>query len=253
MSETLVGVLVGGGIGIVGTALSLLFNWFQGAEQRRFAMRQEVYLDACDWAARGIEYLASFARLDLTDAQLGQILQGGGSAAYKVHVVGEQSTVAAFTAATEYLATQAVDLTASRLRLLRTAQRIHDLESEAEQTSQFLQQSTSLIEHIPSPSPSDATPGLVSGFTRAREHLLELREQIAALRTEGNVGHYELLAAALRATVGYQDHLVKANVAARRELGLPIDETSYRSSLQRSSERILAAVERMIEQLRAAE
>jgi len=71
MTESaVVGALVGGGISILTTIANLTYNYFQGRNQRQFALRQQVYLDACAWAANGSEYLASIARLDLDDAHV---------------------------------------------------------------------------------------------------------------------------------------------------------------------------------------
>ncbi len=96
-----VGAAVGGGIAVITTLVNLAYNWFQGKTERQFTLRQQVYLEACGWAARGTEYLASFARLDLDDAQLAQMMQSETAAYYRVHVVAAQSTVLAFTAASE--------------------------------------------------------------------------------------------------------------------------------------------------------
>src|SRR5690242_11558998 len=115
MTDANIGVLIGGGIALATTLLNAVYGWLRYKSQRQFAIRQQVYLEACEWAASGAEYLVSFSRLDLDDAKLGDILRGRGAGAYKVHIVGEQDTVNAFTDAGTYLATQSFDLLKRRV------------------------------------------------------------------------------------------------------------------------------------------
>jgi hypothetical protein len=70
----LLGAVIGGGIAVVSTAANLIYNWAQARSQQQFRLRQDVYLQACEGAERGYEYLISVGRLDLTDQELGEIL-----------------------------------------------------------------------------------------------------------------------------------------------------------------------------------
>jgi hypothetical protein len=53
----------------------------------------------------------------------------------------------------------------------------------------------------------------------------------------------ELIAAAFQASLLYQRHLAEMNVSVRRELGLPLDEDEYRSTIMQAEQRIVAAIE----------
>jgi hypothetical protein len=250
------GALVGGGIAVTTTVANLLYNWWQNQTARRFATRQQVYLEACEWAARGSEYLASFARLDLEDTQLSQILQSSGAAYYKVHVVAELSTARAFNAAAEYLGAQAAELMVQRVLLRQRVSQLHALQTEAEQTSSYLQQVTTLIDNLPKASPAPETlaaiPQLVAEFVRARDQLRGAQQQIASVNGEIVKGHEQLLGACLQATVGYGECLVAANIAARKELGMPLNEDDYRESVSAASRRVSEAVRRMVERFKAS-
>lgn len=252
----ILGALVGGGIAVATTMANLAYNWWQNQTARQFAMRQQVYLEACEWAARGTEFLASFARLDLDDAQLSQLVQPSGAAYYKVHVVAEQETVRAFSAAAEYLGTQSVELMARRVLLRQRITHSQALQTDAEQTSSYLQQAATVIDNIPKASPSPETlaaiPQLVATFTQARDRLLETQREIRAVQDEIVKGQEELLGACLAAAVGYGDHLVAANIAARNELGMRLNENEYRQSVSAGSRRVLEAVQRMVERFKAS-
>lgn len=54
----------------------------------------------------------------------------------------------------------------------------------------------------------------------------------------------KLLLDGLKAAVDYQQKLLRVNSAARRELGLPLDEVKYRSDVKKSAERLMAVVEK---------
>lgn len=250
------GALVGGGIAVITTIANLLYNWWQNQSARQFAMRQQVYLEACEWAARGSEYLASFARLDLEDTQLSQLVQPSRAAYYKVHVVAEQNTVWAFEAAAEYLWTQTAELMTQRVLLRQRVSRLQALQTEVEQTSAYLQQVTKLIDNIPKASAARETlatiPQLVVEFTRARDQLRAAQQQIATVQDEIVKGHEQLLGACLQAAVGYGDRLVAANIAARKELGMPLNEDEYRESVRAASSKVSEAVQRMVERFRAS-
>jgi hypothetical protein len=223
---------------------------------RQFTMRQQVYLEACEWAARGSEYLASFARLDLKDTQLAQLVQPSGAAYYKIHVVAKQDTVRAFLAANEYLVAKAIELTAQRLLLRQRIDHLQAIQTKADQTSSYLQQVTMLIDNIPKASPASDTlaaiPQLVSEFTRARDQLRGAQQEIATVQDEIVKRHEQLVGACLKAAVGYGDHLVAANIAARKELGIPLNEEDYRESVRAASNRILEAVQQMAERFKAS-
>jgi len=59
----------------------------------------------------------------------------------------------------------------------------------------------------------------------------------------------ELFVEAMRASLRYQRHLVELNISARRELGLPLDESQYRAANLEAEQRIAAAIEQGIREL----
>ena len=69
-------------------------------------------------------------------------------------------------------------------------------------------------------------------------------EEINRLRTE-------LFVEAMQCNLQYQRHLSELNVAARRELGLPLNESEYRSANLKAEERIVAAIDSALERLQS--
>src|SRR6266446_1045824 len=209
MTDQNLGLLIGGSIAVATTLLNVGYNWLRYRSERQFSIRQQVYLEACEWAASGAEYLVSFARLDLDDAKLNEILRGRGAGAYKVHIVGDLSTVNAFTEAGTYLAIQSIDLLKRRVLLRNLMMRLENLRTEASQTSAYLQQTATVIDNIPKTAASQETlatiPTLVAEFTQARDRLLQTNLEINNLQDESLRLQEELLALGMRAAMDYQD------------------------------------------------
>jgi hypothetical protein len=90
-------------------------------------------------------------------------------------------------------------------------------------------------------------PQVVGEFTAARERLLNAQGEIRKVQSEIVRLQEQLLWASLRAANGYEDHLVNANVAARRELGMELNAGEYRQSVNKASQAVVKALERVIE------
>ncbi len=249
-----VAALVAGSVVVLTTIVNLAFSWRQDRNQRQFSLRQQVYLDACAWAASGSEYLVSLARLDLDDIQLAGIVQKSLATYYRVHVVGAQSTVSAFSAASEYLGIEAAKLMMARIRLRNDVARLETLQGEAERHASYLAQATTIIDSIPKASPSPellaAVPQMVAEFTAARDRLSRVEAEIGTLQGAIRLGQEQLLAECMNAAAGYGRCLMAANVAARSELGLRLDEGQYRESVEAATTRSMAAVKDLVAELK---
>lgn len=244
------GVMLGGAIALATTLINLGYNWLQQRSQRQFALRQAVYLETAEYAARGVQYLASFWRTDIDDNQLAQLLQSDSSAVYKVHAVGEKATIDALTVAGECVALKSLELMKSRV-LLRTAiTTVQVLQAEAAQSSAYLQQVASMIEGLPRSAPTPeilaAIPNLVATFTTTRDEVVRKQAEIASVQAEIVQTQNRIAMDGMKAAMEYQGKLAEFNIAARRELGIPLDEKEYRKAFMESAERMLSAVERAL-------
>lgn len=247
------GVLLGGGIGIVTTLISLGYNWLQQRAQRQFGLRQSVYIEVTEWAAGGVKYLSSFWRTDIDDNQLAQLAAPGSNAVYKVHVVGERETLDALTAASECLALKSIELMKTRVLLRNSLAKLQVLQNETAQSSTYLQQLASIIEGLPKSDPTPEImgkiPDLVVKFTSTRDDVIRKQNQITALQTETAWIQKCLTLDGLKAALQYQEKLIDLNIAARKELGIPLDEEKYRSSFTASTERMLSVIKQTFQKM----
>jgi hypothetical protein len=140
-----------------------------------------------------------------------------------------------------------------RLALLRDLlTRLGNLDTQANQTAAYLSQAAAVIDSLAKSAASQETDNavsvLVAEFTQAQELLRQTRSKIETLEHEKLKSQEELLFSGLRAAMGYQDLLAEANIAVRRELGLPVDEVSYTKSIAASSNAILDSLNKMIDE-----
>jgi len=117
------GVLIGGGIGLATAALGHAFAWLQLKSNRRFDLRQTVYLEAAAAMANSLRFFDSVSQLSVEDSQLSNDIHPMSVAMFKIHVVGTPATMAALSAANHCLIVAAGDLVKRRTELRSAAER----------------------------------------------------------------------------------------------------------------------------------
>lgn len=257
LSAELWGVIIGGAIGVVTTTIGLVYNWMQYRSHQRFGIRQGIYVEAAAAMSRGVEYLTSMSRTDLDDGQLAQMLYPATISANKIHVVGTQATIDALTKAMETLAVSALEMAKRRAALKAVQAKIATAQAGVAQSAAYLQQLGSMIDSLPKSAPTPevlaAIPGLVAQFTGARDRVLQGQAHLDAANREMVALQKQILMEGLKAGLEYQQELMKVNSAARRELGLPLDEAKYQSDARKSADRMVAAIQRIMRELEAGE
>jgi hypothetical protein len=112
-----------------------------------------------------------------------------------------------------------------------------------------------------------ATPSTMVALTSANQSLTMSALDLMALRAQLRVAvdgarvdehgagqdvarlQRTLFLESMRASLRYQHEIVNVNIAARRELGLPLDEAQYRKVSQESEAKIIAAIDRATREL----
>lgn len=117
MSPELQGVVIGGAIGFLTSALAQVFAWLQLRSNRAFDLRQTVYLEAAAAIANSLRFFEKVTELSIEDARLSDDIHPVNVAMFKIHVVGTPATIAALSAANHCLMTAALDLATKRGQL----------------------------------------------------------------------------------------------------------------------------------------
>jgi hypothetical protein len=131
LSPELQGVLIGGAIGFLTSALSLAFAWVQLKSNRAFDLRRTVYLEAAEVLANSLRFFDNVANLNVEDSHLVNDTHPVSVAMFKIHVVGTPATMAALSAANHCLTVAAGDLMKKRTELRRAAERASQSEDQA--------------------------------------------------------------------------------------------------------------------------
>lgn len=126
MSPELQGVVIGGLIGFLTAALGHVFGWLQLRSKRAFDLRQTVYLEAAAALANSLRFFDKVTELNIEDARLSDDIHPVNVAMFKIHVVGSPATIAALSAANQYLVSVALDLTKKRGRLKAAREQASD-------------------------------------------------------------------------------------------------------------------------------
>jgi hypothetical protein len=250
LSPELRGVIIGGAVGIVTTVVGGVFNWMQYRSQQRFGLRQGVYLEAAAALGRGVEYFTSLGRTDLDNNQLAQMLSPGTVATSRIQMVGTQATIDALAKTGETLAVSVLKMAKGRIALQAAQAKVAAAGTELAQSTAYLQQLGSMIDNLAkSDQVHGEIPGLVAQLPGARDRVRHGQTQLVVASDETLALQKTLFMEGLEAALEYQQQLVEVNIAARRELGLPLNEAKYRNDVKESASRMKEIVHRTVQEL----
>lgn len=253
MSAGLLGALIGGAISFCATWLQLRHASKEARLAREHALKREVYFEAAEGMARGVQLLTSFHRSDLTIQQLSDIPSGNPGWDFRVHIVGDLETIKALDQAFEFLSSCALDLMPRKVNLDMLRDAAAAIFERATQLGTRGEQLVAIIQGVSAP---DATP-------EARVLAQQLTQDIRAVHaelTEVSRDHHrasgrklraerDMVVACRKAVAEHQRFLAQAIVHIRRELGLPLDEKDYLAHVEQSSVRSLARLKELVDSL----
>jgi len=249
----LVGSVIGGTVAYLTNRQQLRHASKEARAAREHALRREVYFEAADAVGRGVEFLSGFGRIDVTLQQASDGLRGNHGWANKVHVIADLDTIRALDRATEFLFSSSLDLMAKRLKLDTLRSAAAAVEEQIAQAGAHAQQLVAALQAVSAPDATNEArtlaPQLTQKLLDAQGMLLNLaREHDQAVRRQHHA-HRRLVMDCMKAIVDYQRLLGEVNVHVRRELGLPLNEKDYLEHTSQTSDRVLAGLKTIIDQL----
>ncbi|WP_297391964.1 hypothetical protein [Acidiferrobacter sp.] len=218
--------------------------------ERDMALRREVYLKSAEALAHAQEYLAAFARDDLASDQHEALIRGIGGDLNKVHIVGSLATVQAIVEANEFFVRSVADLGVEQLPVKRLKEEIKAEELLIEAAGGRRDEALARMREMDRAQATESAFWSVqnqilaeaqTAIEDAVEHLRELRETLL-------VSEAQLLRDAAHAGIAFGALVVRANVAIRRELELPLDAEAYVGLMERSQEALTRHVGNFQEQ-----
>ncbi len=242
----LVAAVVGGVIATAPLFAKLIFDWVQNDSERKFRLRRDVYLEACEGAGHGVSQLTAFGNVNIPDDELtGRNKHRSWDA--KVQTVASFETVKALVKATEFHTMQILELAPRRVEIRRLDMELETLRDAAQQARDQQQQLTTFVENIPKAKPSVETlaviPGLIERYTEARTRADQIANEVAELQHERFRLARELSIAGAAAARKYSILLAHVIVEIRKELSLETDKEWYIKTAEESADRINAALQ----------
>ena len=249
----LVGAAIGGAITCLTVRQQLRHAASEARIAREHALKHEVYFETAEGVAAWERLLQSIPRVDLTRQQLSEIQGANPGWSYKVHVVGDLDTIKAFDRAGEFVGSRGLDLMVKRWRLDTLRDEITTLDGRNTQLSTRAQQLVAALQAI---TAVDATPEDHAVEQQLTQDLRTVHAELAALHNEQEQAfgvkyraHRELFLASIKANSECQRYLSELVVHVRRELGFPFDAENYLAHVEQTSDRGLAELQKMMDQL----
>ncbi|MDA8360965.1 MAG: hypothetical protein M0Z44_03070, partial [Gammaproteobacteria bacterium] len=195
--------------------------------EREMTLKREVYLRCADALAHAQEYLVAFAHN--TDERQEALVQGIGADLNKVHIVGSLATVQAIVAANEFFVRGVADLSLVRLPVRTLREEIRAEEQFLERASARRDEALARMHQMDEAGTADS-----AFWTVQRQVLTETQAAIEASAGRVRAGKTDLAAKeahlmreSAKAGMAFGALVVKANVAIRYELELPLDTAAY--------------------------
>jgi hypothetical protein len=232
----------------------LTHDAMQRDREREMALRREVYFRAAEAMAQAQEYLSGFASSEIAPQRQDAMIRGVGADLNKVHIVGSLPTVKAIVEANQFFVHAVADLSIKKLPLQQLVQEIEYeqriIDSAAAQRDEAL---TTMKEMNRAGTDN-------RGLWEIQNRIFhdEQKDIDAALakreRLQQTLAQRQLEFLRLCADAGLQfgKLVVKANLAIRRELELPLDAAEYLTLMQRSHDTLGREVEQFHQRIKHA-
>ncbi|WP_297364334.1 hypothetical protein [Acidiferrobacter sp.] len=218
--------------------------------ERDMALRREVYLKSAEALAHAQEYLAAFARDDLAADQHEALIRGIGGDLNKVHIVGSLATVQAIVEANEFFVRSVADLGVEQLPVKRLKEEIKAEEFLIEAAGGRRDEALTRMREMDRAQATESAFWTVQNqiLTEAHAAMEDAAERLRELRETLLVSEARLLRDAAHAGIAFGTLVVRANVAIRRELEMPLDTEAYLGLMERSQETLARNVGNFQEQ-----
>ncbi len=208
--------------------------------ERDMALRREVYLKSAEALAHAQEYLAAFARDDLGAGQHEALIRGIGGDLNKVHIVGSMPTVQAVVTANEFFVRSVADLGVEQLPVKRLKEEIKAQDLLIEAAGGRRDEALARMREMDQAQATQSAFWDVQNqiLTEAQAAIEGAIERLRSLKGDLLVAEANLLCDAANAGIAFGALVVRANVAIRRELEMPLDAEAYLGLMERSQEAV---------------
>ena len=202
----------------------------QREKERRMDLRREVFLGAAEALGRQSEYINLFSKVDFDFWKDQEIIKGNIGAGNKVHLIAGIETIDAYTRANQSWANALLKLTKARLKIEEVKSELKSQEDIIAMLSAHRDEALASIRALGTSSNSSQEvyqlhrrrfDELQGKIQEEMARKVELHSKLARLLMEISM-------VGMACHVEFSKKLLAVNLAARREVDLPIDEQRYR-------------------------
>jgi hypothetical protein len=257
---------------IISVTASLVVTWFvrrgenvrfekklrhesqESKAAREMEMKRDVFMTVCDGIARGSVFLAKYADFDMTVKDHQALINDAAPGLYRLHLSGNDVTLARLVAMQVFLATTGPALQEERLTIdleKVDLQRVEfDIKQRVEGRQQFIMQMQE--NNPPLKDNIEIQRSVMNEIARLNTELNGLENQARELHKATFLKQLELASHAHRASIQYEELGTNLILAMRDELGFKIDVTKYTTKLSEAREKAIARIDEYIPKIRDA-
>ena len=210
--------------------IQLQHDAVQREKERQMDLRREVFLGAAETLGKQSEYINLFSKVDFDFWKDQEILKGNIGAGNKVHLIAGIETIEAYARANQCWASALLELSKMRLKIEEVKVELNGQESLIALLSNHRDEALASMKALVNSGPQSQ-----DAYQFHRNRFDDLQKDIsgeimkkAKLYSKQTKLLIEISAACMTSHAEFSKWLLVVNLAARREVDLPIDENRYR-------------------------
>lgn len=254
--------------GLVGASIALLGTYLQGllqanrqteqlehdadqrTKEREMALRRDVYLPAAECIAKLQEHLKSYASQTMSNEIRSEITAGVWGHFNKVAIVGSIETIEVFDRLYLKFSQLNEPLCLKHLSIHNIDLEIELLNETQPQIVDQINQLLHLLNSEPNGAMSAGKIDLGNQVASLRASLHSQFEEVKQKRLLQNELRYEISEDISSAVAEIERLMAEANIAIRKELGMPIDEVRYLASVDSTYIQMQETTKKSLEEIR---
>lgn len=202
----------------------------QREKERQMDLRREVFLGAAETLGRQSEYINLFSKVDFDFWKDQEVLKGNIGIAYKVQLIAGIDTIEAYARANQCWGSAILELAKMRLKIEEVKAELNGQESLIVLLSNHRDEALASMKAIVNSGAQSQ-----DAYQFHRERFDDLQRDISGEVAKKAKLHSKLARLLMEISVvcmtsqaEFSKRLLAVNLAARREVDLPIDENRYR-------------------------
>jgi hypothetical protein len=222
--------------------------------EREMEMKRDVFMTVCDGIARGSVFLAKYADFEMATKDHQALINDAAPGLYRLHLSGNDVTLARLVAMQEFLATRGPALQEERLTIelekVDLQRMEYDIKQRVEGRQQFIVQMQE--NNPPLKDNIEIQRSVMTQIARLNTEIKDFENRASELNKATFLKQLELASNSHRASIQYEELGTDLILAMRDELGFKIDATKYTTNLSEARKKAIVRIDESIPKIRDA-